>query len=239
MSKDIHYLIDGHKKFHKRYFKVDTTLYQDLTKVGQKPKYLVIACSDSRVDPAIIMNCKPGDLFVIRNVANLVPPFEPDTHYHGTSAALEFGICTLNIRHVIILGHSQCGGIMALLKQLKALHLSKKVGGVLKKHKSKKGKPSVFLNKWLELAKPACNHVLSVYPNLSVKNQGNHCSKKSILYSLSNLNNFSWVRKRVKAKELFLHGWYFNLNNGNLSAYNAKKRKFEGLGYGDDEEGIF
>src|SRR5688572_23579543 len=104
MLSEIDYLIEGYKKFRQEYFEDNQALYESLAKKGQKPRYIVVACSDSRVDPAILMNCQPGDLFVIRNVANLVPPCEFDSHYHGTSAALEFGICNLKIQHVIILG---------------------------------------------------------------------------------------------------------------------------------------
>lgn len=96
MSEEIKYIIDGYKKFRQKYFDGNNSIFEDL-KNGQNPKILVIACSDSRVDPTIILNCKPGDLFVVRNVANLVPPYENDDGHHGTSAALEFAVCGLNV----------------------------------------------------------------------------------------------------------------------------------------------
>src|SRR5579863_9197421 len=89
---------------------------QYLSNYGQKPEVMVVACCDSRVDPALILQCDPGDLFVVRNVANIIPPYENDEAHHGTSAALEFGISVLHVKHLILLGHSQCGGIQALLK---------------------------------------------------------------------------------------------------------------------------
>src|SRR5437879_1167433 len=107
MPKEIENLIQGYQRFRSHYFSDSNSTFEDLTRWGQRPKILMIACSDSRVDPALVMNCQPGDLFVIRNVANLVPPYEDDQSYHGTSAALEFGVCELDIRHIILFGHTQ------------------------------------------------------------------------------------------------------------------------------------
>jgi len=109
-------LIEGFSRFREMHFAKDDTLYRELVEQGQTPKTLVVGCCDARVDPAIILDCAPGDLFVIRNVANLVPPAEDQGHYHGTSAALEFGVCELNVEHIIVLGHAQCGGIHALME---------------------------------------------------------------------------------------------------------------------------
>lgn len=110
-------MLKGYKSFREKYVKGDTSIMKSLSHHGQKPEIMVIACCDSRVDPALILQCDPGDLFVLRNVANIVPPFEIDDAHHGTSAALEFGVCVLKVKHLIILGHSQCGGIQALLKE--------------------------------------------------------------------------------------------------------------------------
>lgn len=106
-------LIRGYKQFLERYAHGDDSLMAKLAQSGQQPKHMIIACSDSRVDPALLVQADPGQLFVVRNVANIVPPYELDGKHHGTSAALEFGMCYLNIQHLIILGHSQCGGIQA------------------------------------------------------------------------------------------------------------------------------
>src|SRR3990167_5537541 len=104
MKNDIAKLIQGYEKFREQNFETENSAFAELVRKGQQPKVLIIACSDSRVDPALVMNCEPGDLFVIRNVANLVPPYEDDLSYHGTSAALEFGICVLGIQHIILFG---------------------------------------------------------------------------------------------------------------------------------------
>lgn len=214
MLDEINYLIEGHKKFRQHYFEEEKALYKDLVKTGQRPRYLIIACSDSRVDPSIILDCKPGDLFVIRNVANLIPPCELDSHYHGTSAALEFGICDLGIKHVIILGHSQCGGITSLLENFK---------------NKRSFKMDSFLSKWVEMAAPACNQAIQNNPTLPTSEQANICARNSILYSLENLNTFSWISERVKNKTLFLHAWYFDLKTGKIDFFNHVKQQFESL----------
>src|SRR3989442_1053939 len=114
MDLKIKKLIDGNKEFKEKFFNKENTVFYELAQFGQRPKIMIVACSDSRVDPAMIFNCQPGELFVIRNVANLVPPCEiadENEHYHGVSAAIEFGTLFLEVQHIIILGHTQCGGI--------------------------------------------------------------------------------------------------------------------------------
>jgi len=108
-------LLAGYHEFRNKYVVGDTSVMQQLSYHGQSPEAMVIACCDSRVDPALILQCDPGDLFVVRNVANIVPPYEKDEMHHGTSAALEFGIRFLKVKHLILFGHSQCGGIQTLV----------------------------------------------------------------------------------------------------------------------------
>lgn len=115
MKRTLKKILAGYSNFRKRYARGKQSVMQQLAKNGQNPDIMVVACCDSRVDPSVILQCNPGDLFVIRNVANIVPPYECDEKHHGTSAALEFGICYLNVKHLIILGHSQCSGIDALI----------------------------------------------------------------------------------------------------------------------------
>ena len=116
---EIKKLIEGFQRFRAHHYERDGTPFQQLVSQGQSPKIMVIACCDSRVDPAIITDSDPGDLFVVRNVANLVPPFEQGGGYHGTSAALEFAVRCLNVQHVIVMGHEHCGGIRALLGNIR------------------------------------------------------------------------------------------------------------------------
>src|SRR3984893_435901 len=108
-------MLEGYQVFRKKYALGDQSVMQYLSYYGQQPEVMVVACCDSRVDPALILRCDPGDLFVVRNVANIIPAYEKDEAHHGTSAALEFGICFLKVKHLILLGHSQCGGILTLL----------------------------------------------------------------------------------------------------------------------------
>jgi carbonic anhydrase len=116
MEKVFEKILTGYSSFREKYVKGDTSIMRSLSRDGQQPEIMIVACCDSRVDPALIVQCDPGDLFVVRNVANIVPPFADDDSHHGTSAALEFGVRVLKVKHLIILGHSQCGGIQALLK---------------------------------------------------------------------------------------------------------------------------
>lgn len=119
MAQTLEKLKAGYHTFREQYADGQHSFMHSLAKEGQKPKVMIIACSDSRVDPALILQCEPGDLFVVRNVANIVPPYENDNSCHGTSAALEFGIRHLKVSHLIIMGHSQCGGIQALTSEKK------------------------------------------------------------------------------------------------------------------------
>lgn len=196
--KDLASLIEGFGRFKKSHFESD--LFRRLSEKGQKPRILVLGCCDSRVDPAIILDCDPGDLFVIRNVANLVPPFERAGHYHGTSAALEFGICNLGIEHIIVLGHAQCGGIRALMEG------------------SESCEGDSFVKSWMALAQPARTTVLEKHPGASGAELSKACEKEAILSSMENLMTFPWVKSKVESGKLFLHGWYFDIESGELLA---------------------
>jgi carbonic anhydrase len=203
-------LIEGFQRFRERHFAEDRARFQDLVQFGQTPKTLVVACCDSRVDPALVLDCAPGDLFVIRNVANLVPPAENQGHYHGTSAALEFGVRNLAVQHVIVLGHAQCGGIHALLE------------GSVEKDES-------FIAGWMEIADAARKQVEQEYAEASSEVRHRACEQQAILVSLENLQTFSWIRERVERGELALHGWYFDIERGELLGYDATTRRFETL----------
>lgn len=219
MPEDITNLIQGYRKFRKQYFSEPNSTFEDLVRLGQRPKILMIACSDSRVDPAIVMNCEPGELFVIRNVANLVPPFEDDLSYHGTSAALQFGICGLGIRHVILFGHTQCGGIQALLEQ------TPETCG----HKG-------FIAKWMELAKPAHEAVLQYHADVSLEKKNTLCGQYSLINSLRNLKTFPWIAERVADGSLSLHAWNFDLNKGMIEVLDQEQNYFKELKEGNDTE---
>jgi carbonic anhydrase len=170
---------------------------------------MIIGCSDSRVDPAILTNCAPGDIFTVRNVANLVPPYVEDGGQHGVSAALEFAVCHLGVEHIIVLGHSQCGGINALM----AGSCGCKGGG--------------FISNWMSIATPAKEKVLAELPGKDAKLQQRAAEQAAILLSLENLHTFPWIDQRVKDGALSLHGWYFDLNAGELSEYKPTSGLFQ------------
>ena len=208
--QDLRKLISGFKRFQKHYFKSDNVLYEELSK-GQRPKVLVVGCCDSRVDPAIITDCQPGDLFVVRDIANLIPPYQKDQTYHGISSALEYAVCYLKVEHVIVLGHSHCGGIDALMQY-------------------ESGHPiGEFIDSWMTIARPARQAIENNLAHKPRELQLKACEQASILISLENLMTFPWVAERINAETLALHGWYFDLDTGELLGYSPDTGEFDKL----------
>ena len=204
-------LVEGFRRFREQHFERNDSLYQQLVKEGQTPKTLVVACCDSRVDPAIVLDCEPGDLFVIRNVANLVPPVEGRAGHHGTTAAIEYGVRVLGVEHIIVLGHAHCGGIGTLMK----------TGGV--------NVPGSFIDDWMCLVESARSSVMAEMPGASPEEQVRACEQRAILVSLENLMTFTWLRERVASGHLSLHGWYFDIEHGQILRYNTEVNRFESL----------
>lgn len=204
-------LVEGFRRFRERHFERNDNLYQHLVKEGQTPKTLVISCCDSRVDPALVLDCAPGDLFVIRNVANLVPPSEDRAGHHGTTAAIEYAIRILAVEHIIVLGHAHCGGINTLVK----------TGGV--------SNPDSYMADWMCLAESARASVMAEMPDAPLEEKLHACEQRAILVSLKNLMTFSWVRERVEGGTLTLHGWYFDIEHGQLLRFNPAADRFEAL----------
>ena len=188
----------GFKSFRETYYEGQPDFFRSLVEKGQNPDIMVIACSDSRVNPSIITNVGPGEVFIVRNVANLVPPFEPDSNYHGTSAAIEFAVRDLNVGHIIVLGHSHCGGIRWLCEG----------------HED--GKKRRFLDGWMSIVEQARNEKLPGDAQLR------HVEREAVKVSLDNLLTSPWVKKRVEDERLKLHGWWFDLEVGELLAHEAE-----------------
>lgn len=207
---EIEKLVAGYRRFHENYFVTDEELYNVLSQ-GQRPETLVIACSDSRVDPAIVMDTRPGDLFVVRNVANLVPPYERGGGYHGVSAALEFAVCALEVSHIIVLGHRQCGGIKALFEGIT------------------QGLDGEFIKPWVSMAQRAADRVRQEFGNAEASMQLCQCEMASIVVSLENLQTFPWVQQRILQGKLKLHGWYFDIVSGDMQYYDAERLQFATL----------
>lgn len=204
-------LVEGFRRFREQHFEENDALYRQLVTRGQTPKTLIVGCCDSRVDPAIVLNCAPGDLFVIRNVANLVPPAEGHAGFHGTTAALEYGVRILDVEHIIVFGHAQCGGIRALMQRMGAPD------------------PDSFIDDWMHLAESARVAVEHAMPDATPEARARACEQQAIGVSLRNLMTFPWIRERVEQGRLALYGWYFDIEQGQLLQYDATTRKFEAL----------
>lgn len=206
-----HQLIDGFARFRGNHFSADSALYRNLVEQGQTPKFLIVGCCDSRVDPALIFDCAPGDLFVIRNVANLVPPAEDRVGHHGTTAALEYGVRNLGVEHIVVLGHAQCGGISNLLGSAGLAN------------------PDSFIDDWMSLVESARASVHADLSGAPKEVQQRACEQRAILVSLQNLQTFPWITERVAQGTLTLHGWYFDIEQGTLLGYDSGQQKFVAL----------
>ena len=204
-------LVEGFKKFKQRYYIAEPELYEQLVDRGQTPKTLIIACCDSRVHPAQVLNTNPGDIFVARNVANLVPPFEDDDKSHGTSAAIEFGVKHLKVEHIIVFGHGQCGGIKSLM-----------AGGVGSENDS-------FIDPWMSTAMPVREKILENHSDKPFEVQCHICEQSVIEVSVNNLLSFPWIKSRVDAGELEVHGWYFDIERGILFELKQKDGSFSSV----------
>lgn len=192
--------LNGYRRFRAEGWPARRALFERLAREGQRPGAVVIACSDSRVDPAMVFDAGPGEIFTIRNVANLVPPYEQDAAHHGTSAALEFAVRVLETPNVIVLGHAMCGGIRALLDS------------------SADGLPGDFLAGWLNIAAPARARVLTCD---DPGERQERCEQEAVKLSLDNLMSFPWIAERVADGRLALHGASFDIRTGVLTRLRA------------------
>jgi carbonic anhydrase len=191
-------LREGYQAFRSTRLAMEQTRYLDLAERGQSPETMVIGCCDSRVAPEVIFDSRPGELFVVRNVANLVPPYSPDGDYHGVSAALEFATAELKVKHIVVLGHAHCGGVKAFAEDAAPLS------------------PGDFIGKWMSLIGPAAEAVgpRGDRPHAQYLEQ---MEKASIANSLANLLTFPRLRDMVEQHDLVLHGAYFGVATGQLS----------------------
>ena len=209
--QDIERFLLGFRQFQQRLFGVEHDRFADI-KQGQHPQTLVIACSDSRVDPAILTESHLGDMFVVRNVANLVPPCEQSEANQGVSAAIQFGVCQLQVKQIIVLGHAHCGGINALMHG-----------------RGDKVATDDYLGKWVRIAEPARVQVKQALSHKSLEEQCKACEMAAILVSLDNLMSFPFIAERVAAKTLTLYGWYFDIEAGSLTGYDPQSGSFRSL----------
>lgn len=200
-------ILEGFRKFRKKYFE-QQDFYQELRTTGQTPLNLVITCSDSRVDPSLLFGTHPGDIFVVRNVANLVPPYEKGGGFHGVSAAIEFAVQNLKVKNIIVLGHRQCGGIRNLMD-------------------SQNNQPDSFVAQWMNIAKKAKTYVLSHYPEDDFETQCQHCEKEAIKGSIDNLRSFPFIVEKEATSNIKILGLYFDLELGHLHSLSDQSKSFE------------
>jgi carbonic anhydrase len=188
-------LVAGHRRFRAETWPAERRRYEALAHHGQNPETMVVACSDSRVDPQTVFGAGPGELFVVRNVAGLVPPYAPDAGYHGTSAALEFAVRVLGVRRIAVLGHAMCGGIRAMVE-------------------GAPGTARDFVEPWMRIAEP----ILDAVPRqLSRDDLLACCEREVVRLSLANLDGYPWIADAVAAGRLRLQGFQFDIRSGVLT----------------------
>lgn len=201
-------LLTGYRNFMGGRYLDQRDRYRALAEQGQQPHTLVVACCDSRAAPEMIFDSVPGELFVVRNVANMVPPYEPDGQYHSTSAALEFAVQALRVRDIIVMGHGRCGGIKAALDP-----------------NSEPLSPGDFIGKWMNLVAPAAEQIQGNSQMTSGERQ-TALERISIRNSISNLRTFPCVRILEERSKLRIHGAWFDISNGELWLMDPQTQDF-------------
>ena len=203
-------LIDGYRAFTTQRLPTEQSRYRALSERGQSPEVMVIGCCDSRVSPEVIFDVGPGELFVMRNIANLVPVYQPDENAHGVSAALEYAASVLRVKHIVVLGHAQCGGIRAFIDKIQPLS------------------PGDFIGKWMAMfIKPG--EVVEQRDRESMQDFTTRIEKAAVFRSLENLMTFPFVRTRVERGEMELHGAYFGVAEGSLFVLDKATKEFQSV----------
>jgi carbonic anhydrase len=203
------HMLTGYRNFITGRYVSERDQFRSLAREGQSPETMVIACCDSRSAPEVIFDSAPGEMFVVRNVANLVPPYEPDGEFHATSAALEFAVQALKVKNIVVMGHGRCGGIRAALDP-SALPLSS----------------GDFIGKWMSLVAPAANGVLG-NTMMTASERQTALERISIRYSLANLRTFPCVQILEGKGRLSLCGAWFDISTGELWVMNRDTGDFE------------
>jgi carbonic anhydrase len=196
-------LRDGYATFRRGRLAAEQDRYRELAVRGQTPQTMVIGCCDSRVSPEVIFDVGPGELFVVRNVGNLIPPYGPDNTYHGVSSALEYGAAVLGVQHIVVLGHARCGGVRAFAEDA--------AGGE-------------FIGKWISLLEPVASVIEP--RDKDPDNYLTRLEQASVMASMQNLRTFPFIRRRCESNTLALHGAYFDVASGELSALDPASGRF-------------
>lgn len=211
MSVNFHELIEGFQNFKESYLLKEHEFFDRLAH-GQSPKTLVIACCDSRADPAILMGCRPGDLFVVRSIAALVPGAEEASDPDAVLAAVEYGVKHLDVDHIIVMGHSNCGGIH----------------GALFPHKIADEK---WISRWVSLASPVAEEIRREEPGAGCELLARRTEEGAVLLSIENLLSYAWLRERVEAGTLSLHALYYDMKAKTMNIWNAEREDFEAISH--------
>lgn len=201
-----HDLIEGFHNFKEEYMLEETEFFESL-KHGQSPKTLVIACCDSRVDPAILMGCRPGDLFVVRNVAALVPECSETSRADAVMSAVEYGVKHLKVEHIVVMGHSNCGGIHGLLHPHEIEH-------------------EAYISGWLKLAAPVIDELQKHADVHQLPDKHRRCEEGAVLLSIDNLLSYEWIAERVQSAKLKLHALYYDMHEGRMYIWDAQQEDF-------------
>lgn len=202
-------LIDRYQRFKHRIYVPNADQYEELARYGQSPDTMLISCCDSRVDPETIFNAMPGELFVIRNVANLVPPYETGGKFHGVSAGIEFAVLNLRVKNLIVMGHSGCGGVKAALNQHAAIQTE-----------------AQFISRWMSMLDDARLSVLASHQMASESVRLKALEQAAVRTSIKNLRTFPFIKEAENKGRLNLHGAYFEIASGTLSVLNNQTDEF-------------
>ena len=204
------HLLQGYRTFISQRLPTEQSRYRELSERGQSPEVMVIGCCDSRVSPEVIFDAGPGELFVVRNVANLVPVYAPDGGAHGVSAALEYAVQVLRVKHIVVLGHAQCGGIRAFIDKLAPLS------------------PGDFIGQWMSMfIKPG--EKVGQRERETMQDFTTRIEKAAVFRSLENLMTFPFVQILVERGKLHLHGAYFGVAEGSLSVLDPVTKEFRAV----------
>jgi carbonic anhydrase len=212
MSQFPEHLTDRFRRFKFRHFAPNQDHYEKLAAEGQTPDVMLVSCCDSRVDPETIFSAMPGELFVVRNVANLVPPFETQGKYHGVSAALEFAALNLRVKHIVVMGHSGCGGVGACLD-----------------HEALRQTAAAFVTNWVSMLDEARDRVVAANPAATPAELRRALEREGIKTSLDNLRTFPCIQALEAKGRIKLHGAYFDIAEGSLSVLDQATGKLEAL----------
>lgn len=204
-------LLDGNEMYKKSYFKKHEKELIDLAENGQNPKALFIGCADSRVIPNLITQTGPGELFVVRNVGNFVAPYKPDEEFHSTATGIEYAVNALEVSEIIICGHTHCGAIESLYKDLD-------------------NKPFIHTKKWLSLGEKAKSlALLSLDKSASKSDLLRLTEKLSLILQIEHLLTYPYVKERVDNGTLHIHAWIYNIENGDIEYYDPDSYAFRSL----------